>query len=106
VPKRQIVLMRSGGAPGEAEPLGSLRDVLRTLALFNISPDGSSRKMAAMEVAHGPGMVVELPALSPQVTQAMVTMTDEEFAFPVLSKLCRAQGWTMVDLETGRSFGG
>ena len=106
MPKRQIVLMRAGGAPGESEPLGALREVLRTLSMFNIAPDGSARKMAAMEVAHGPGMVVELPALSPQVTQAMVTMTDEEFAFPVLSKMCRASGWVMVDLETGRSFGG
>lgn len=104
--KRQIVLMRPGGAPGESEPLGSLREVLKALSLFNTAPDGSVRKMAAMEVAHGPGMVVEMPALTPQVTQAMVTVTDEEIAFPVLSRLCRGNGWTMVDLETGRSFGG
>jgi hypothetical protein len=98
--------MRPAHAPGESEPLGSLRTVLDALAAFNTAPDGSTRKLAAMEVAHGPGMIVELPALAPQVTQAMVTLTDEDIAFPVLQKLCRANNWVMVDLESGRTFGG
>ncbi len=32
-------------------------------------------------------------------------MTDDDFAFPVLLRLCREQKWTMLDPETGRRFG-
>lgn len=104
--KRQIVLTRRSAKPGDpAEPLGTLREVLKALARFNTAPDGSKRKMAGLEVAHGPGMVVELPSATDDVGQAMVTMTDEEIAFPVLQRMCRTHGWAMVDLESGRTFG-
>jgi len=36
------------------------------------------------------------------VRQVMVTMTDEDFAFPVLVRLCRAWRWTMLDTASGQ----
>jgi predicted dinucleotide-binding enzyme len=54
---------------------------------------------------HGPGMIVELATAQDPVQQAMVTVTDDDIAWPVLSRLCKAVGWKMVDVETGRMFG-
>jgi hypothetical protein len=52
-------------------------------------------------------MIVELPMgeAKDDVAQAMVTVTDEEIAMPVLLRMCKTLGWAMVDIETGRSFG-
>ena len=61
-----------------------------------------------MLTLYGPGMVVEMPTMNSEPRQLMVTMTDDDFAFPVLRALCRDQRWTMLDPESGRrlSFGG
>ncbi|QOJ00290.1 MAG: hypothetical protein HRU70_07235 [Phycisphaeraceae bacterium] len=107
MPKRQVVLMKAGGPKGEpAPPLGTHRDVRDALARFNTAPDGAVRsKAAGTEVLHGPGMLVEIPTTTDTVQQAMVTMTDDDIAWPVLERLCRGLQWKMVDLETGRAFG-
>jgi hypothetical protein len=34
----------------------------------------------------------------------MLTVTDDDIAWPVLSRACRLQGWTLIDLESGRTF--
>jgi hypothetical protein len=50
-------------------------------------------------------MTVLMPTTQPVITQLIAHMTDEEIAMPVLMRLCKALGWAMTDLETGRSFG-
>lgn len=106
---RQIVVMKPappGKAPGELVPLGAARDVRATLAKYNTASDGSPIKpTASTEVLHGPGMTVEFARHQDEINQLMVTMYDEDSAWSVLSRLCRAQTWRMVDPETGRSFG-
>ncbi len=104
--KRQLVLTRSAKSarPGELASMGPRKDVLGQLARFNTAPDGAPRN-TGMDVLHGPGMVIEIPLTSDDVTQAMVTVTDEDIALPVLLRLCKALGCAMVDLESGRTFG-
>ena len=105
MPKRQVVLM-SSSTGGEMKPLGSRPEIREALARFNTAPDGAPRSAASgTEVFHGPGLIIELPSATDTVTQAMVTMTEDEIAFPVLRRLCAMNKWKMVDLETGRSFG-
>lgn len=99
--RRQLVIM-SGAGPA----MGTLREVRAGLARFNTSPDGSGSTDSGIERLHGPGMVVEVSTSADPVSQAVATLNDEDYAFPVLMKLCRAQGWKMVDIETGRTFGG
>ncbi len=104
--RRQLALMsvverREGGAA----PLGSLRRVKELLAPFNTAPDGSPTGQMGTHRLYGPGMVVDLPSGHDEVMQALVTMVEEDIAWPVLSKLCKALQWKMVDLESGRSFG-
>ena len=106
--RRQVALMKkTGGKPGDAAPpLGSLAAVRTFLANYNTASDGSPpRPGTGTEVLYGPGMIVELPTAQDTVTQAMVTVNDEDTAMPVLLRACRALGWAMVDLESGRTFG-
>ena len=96
-----------GAKPGDAlAPMGTRAEVKEALARFNTAPDGMPLKdTASTERLFGPGMVVEIPLGMDTITQAMVTASDEEIAWPVLVKACRALGWQMVDLESGRTFG-
>ncbi len=97
--------MRKAKAPGESPPaLGSARAVRELLAGFNTSGDGGPGR-SGTEVLHGPGMVVELPSGLETINQALATVYDEDIALPVLMKLCREQALTMVDIESGRTFG-
>jgi hypothetical protein len=79
--------------------------VRHALALFNTSGDGSGADGAGLERLHGPGMVIEIPTSTDPVSQAIATINDEDYAFPVLLKMCRKLGWRMMDIETGRVLG-
>jgi hypothetical protein len=105
--KRQLILTRSRKGAGSDEPLqplGSQKEVLAALAPYNTAPDGGAPGMGTMTL-WGPGMTVSVPTTQAQVTQLIAHMTDEEIALPVLMRACKALGWAMTDLETGRSFG-
>ena len=86
-------------------PLGPVGDVLAAFGRHNTAPDGSPSKRPNAQVLYGPGMVVEASVLKGEVTQAMVSVSDDDIALPVLMRLCKGQGWRIVDLETGRAFG-
>jgi hypothetical protein len=91
------------------EPLGSRQEVIARLAVYNTGPDGSGPEglgdTPGIGLLHGPGFVVEIPTALEEISQVMVTVTDEDFAWSVLSRLCRQLQWKMLDPETGRSFG-
>ncbi len=105
---RQIVLInpdRNGG-DDSMPPLGSLREVSDALGAVNTARDGSDGPVdTGIVVMHGPGFVVEIGASIDPVVQAMVTIEDEDMAWPVLMRLCALAKWSMMDLETGRTFG-
>lgn len=103
--KRQIVLTRPDRSGSGMEPLGTAREVVAALAEFNTAPDGGPKRSAGTDFLHGPGFVVEIPSFQDAVNQAIVVITDEDIAWPVLSRLCKRLGWQMVDLESGRTFG-
>jgi len=90
---------------GSPEALGTLREVRAVLAGYNTAPDGSRSETLGIERLHGPGMVLELPNAADTVQQAMASVNDEDIAFPVLMKLCKARGWRLMDMESGRVFG-
>lgn len=99
---RQIVLIPPES--GDAASLGSKSQFLDELALYNIAPDGAADSIG---IAYGPGLRVELPMIGDKdpVSQALVTITEEDNAWPVLARLCREKNWRMMDPESGRSFG-
>jgi len=101
---RQLVLVRASG-DGAAGPLGTKREVLDSMAPFNTAPDGSE---ARDSVAHGPGFRVELPLVDEDdpVEQALLTLVDEDIAWPAVSRMCKANQWSLMDPESGRTFAG
>lgn len=107
-----LVDARAGGSGGgnDDEPamLGPVGQVTAALARYNTAPDGRPSDPATGSASvslFGPGLVMEMVPIDGEVRQIIVTMTDDDFAFPVLLRLCREQKWTMLDPETGRRFG-
>ncbi|MDP1660340.1 MAG: hypothetical protein Q8L55_00355 [Phycisphaerales bacterium] len=106
--KRSVVILKSVDPGAEVTeglpPMGTTAEVLDQLARFNTAPDGAKPKNPDQIVTtiYGPGMLVELAAQDDEVRQLMVTMTDEDFAFPVLTRACRVYKWTLMDPETGQ----
>lgn len=112
--KRTVILLKSGPAPGAIEPLGSLSSLRAALANFNVAPDGSGPRgmgeRLGTGVFFGPGMVMEVPLGAddppdPDIAQVLVSVTDEDFAWPVLMRICKANQWKMMDPDSGRTFG-
>lgn len=107
--RRQIVLMKKnpGAKPGDPPPpMGDRMGVRAAFANYNTAPDGGPALSGALtEILYGPGMIVEVPLNQDSVVQTMVSINDEDTALPVLMRLCKALGWAMVDIETGRTFG-
>lgn len=115
--KRTLILLKPGSS-GETPALGSLREVAAALGNCNIAADGSGPhgfgERMGTGVLFGPGMVLEVPLMEepsinrgegPEIKQVLVSVTDEDFAFPVLMRLCKVNGWQMMDPDSGRTFG-
>lgn len=108
-----LINQPAGAAGGGAmEPLGTVGEVVEGLGRFNVAGDGSGPRgmgnAAGMSVLYGPGFIVELPGdgdPKSDVMQVMVTITDEDFAWPVLSRMCKDRKWKMMDPDSGRTFG-
>jgi hypothetical protein len=109
MPRRSVVLVKTVDPADEGEGLpaiGDMDEVLDMLSHFNTAPDGGKAgegtEALGLIRAYGPGMYMEMMANEGEVRQVMVTMTDDDFAFPVLMRLCRAHHLTMLDTNTGQ----
>lgn len=87
-----------------AVPLGTVRELTSIMARFNIAPDGSPM---TPNVMYGPGVIAQFPFLGPNdsVQQVLVSLVEDDIAWPVLIRLCKANAWKMMDPESGRTFG-
>jgi len=103
--RRQIVLL-SPKDGGGMNALGTPAELRAKFANFNTGPDGGPNTSMGTEFFHGPGIAVELPSGQDVITQAIVSISDEDIAWPVLGRLCKSTGWKMMDMESGRVFGG
>ena len=106
--KRMLVLInpRDPENPsGGNVALGSEREVCSALAKFNTASDGAEVKRLGTMVLHGPGYTVEYAVGHDELMQAMVIVNNMDFAYPVLSKMCKSLGWKMQDTESGQIFG-
>lgn len=106
--KRQLALfcLKDPDNPaGGYVPLGTEREFIAKLAPFNTAPDGSTRGSVGTEVLYGPGIVIEYASNQEQIRQAILTVIEEDLAWPVLSRICRTLHWKMQDLESGQTFG-
>lgn len=106
--KRMLVLInpRNPEDPSAGNaPLGTEREVCEKLSHYNTAADGTEIKRHGTTVLHGPGYTIEYAVGHDELSQAMVIVNNMDFAYPVLSKMCRALGWKMQDTESGQIFG-
>ena len=114
---RQIALIKildedgdddSGGASTggvlDSVPLGTYDEVVEAFSDYNTAPDGSNESIG---VLFGPGYTVQLPFVDRKdpVMQVLVSIEDDESAWPVLTRVCKGLNWKMLDPSTGRTFG-
>lgn len=114
MPRTQLILCRivdEDDPQGNRSPtLGSPDEVLGLLSDFNTGPESpeaieKARMSTGVLTLHGPGFRVEAPMMSDPIPQMIVTLTDADYGFTVLHRLCRATGWKLLDPDTGRTFG-
>jgi hypothetical protein len=112
--KRTLLLLKAGDPPPEGglAPLGSLSELRTAMLNYNIAPDGSGPiglgERFGTGVFHGPGMVLEISLpqddRDPDIKQVLIAVTDEDFAWPVISRMCKGEKWKLMDPESGRTF--
>ncbi len=85
--------------------IGSPKEFVKALSGYNTAPDGSTSARLGTAVLHGPGFVVEYAMGHDELMQAMIVVNHQDFAWPVISKMCRENGWKMQDTESGQIFG-
>ncbi len=101
-PGRQFVIL-SGRAPAELgmlQPIGARDDIRRQLADRNTGPENDE----APDVLYGPGIRIEQTPGQDPITQMLVTITEEEIGWLVLTRLIRELRWRLVDPNTGREL--
>lgn len=106
--KRQLVLTKPKNPESPIDgtlPLGSQKEFIAKVGEHNLAPDGGEPGKSGTLFLHGPGMILEFAASADPIHQALITVTDTDFAWPVLSKICKLFGWKMQDVESGNYFG-
>ncbi len=78
--------------------LGTARDIVGRLSVFNTGPDHDGG-----DVLYGPGIRIELPPEDP-VQQMLLTITEEEIAWQVIMRLAKLLEWRIIDPATGREL--
>ena len=100
---RQLVILSSLDA-GKGEPLppiGSRCNVIEKLELANTSPESPD----AEDVLYGPGIRIELTPDQDPIRQMLVTVTEEEIGWKVLTRLINHFQWKLLDTVTGQQLG-
>ncbi len=99
---RQFVIL-SGAESDEAGPMpaiGPRAEIVEQLARANTSAESSDVE----DVLYGPGIRVELTPNQDPVSQMLVTVTEEEIGWQVLTRLINHFQWKLLDPNTGREL--
>ncbi len=99
---RQFVILSSQatGEDGTLPSIGPRPDIVEKLALANTSPECTGVK----DVLYGPGIRIELTPNQDPVNQMLVTVTEEEIGWQVLTRLINHFQWKLLDPDTGREM--
>jgi len=80
-------------------PIGSRDELLGRLSHYNTAPESEQSD----EVLFGPGIRLEMPP-GDSINQLLLSITEEEIAWPVMLRLCRDFKWSILDPNTGRTL--
>jgi len=107
VPALQFVILSKQPAGGNGlPPIGSRSQLIKELSQYNTAPerDGDT------EVLYGPGIRLEFPPATgsgrnaDDVSQLLLTVTEEEIAWLVIMRLAKDFDWKIVDTSSGREL--
>lgn len=94
-----LVILSAASGEGALAPIGQRDEVVRHLASMNTAAEHEGD-----DVLHGPGIRIELAPGEDPVTQMLLTITEEEIAWLVISRLAKACRWKILDPDTGRAL--
>ena len=99
---RQFVILSSqdAGEDGTLPSIGPRLDIVEKLAMANTSPESTGVE----DVLYGPGIRIELTPNQDPVNQMLVTVTEEEIGWQVLTRLISHFQWKLLDPNTGREM--
>lgn len=103
MPKRNLLIIKIAEPKSMDDhdqamiPIGSRREIYKSLEDYNTFPDREGG-----EFLYGPGLTIQIPANDGEVTQMLVSLADEETAWPVLDRIRNAMGWNLMDPDSGR----
>ena len=99
---RQFVILsgEDSSEAGSLPAIGPRAEIVEKLARANTSPESSN----TADVLYGPGIRVELTPNQDPVSQMLVTVTEEEIGWQVLTRLINHFQWKLLDPNTGREL--
>ncbi len=99
---RQFVILsnQAAGEDGTLPAIGPRTDIVEKLAMANTSPESTGME----DVLYGPGIRIELTPNQDPVNQMLVTVTEEEIGWQVLTRLINHFQWKLLDPNTGREM--
>ncbi len=98
---RQFVILSGREPAGDGmPPIGPRQDILEQLARCNTAPEAAEHA----DVLYGPGIRIELTPGQDPVSQMLVTITEEEIGWQVLTRLIHHFQWKLLDPNTGREL--
>lgn len=106
--RRQLALIKLEDPDDRLSPmvsLGSPAEFASAIEPFNTRTDGGEGPGTGSTVFYGPGLVMEIVPMDGRVSQALVYCQNQDFAFPVLYRMCKANGWKLQDIDSGQMFG-
>ena len=99
---RQFVILSSQDVAedGTLPSIGPRTEIVEKLAMANTSPESTGIE----DVLYGPGIRIELTPNQDPVNQMLVTVTEEEIGWQVLTRLINHFQWKLLDPNTGREM--
>ena len=99
---RQFVILSREHTQGtELRPIGARADILAGLGCRNTMAEREGD-----DLLYGPGITIELPPGADPVNQMLISVTEEEIAWLVITRLVRELNWKLLDPSTGREYCG
>jgi len=84
---------------GSMTPIASRKSLLAELFDCNTGPERQDD-----DILYGPGFRLELTPGQDPITQMLLTLTEEEIGWQVLTKLLKQFEWKLLDPNTGREL--
>jgi hypothetical protein len=93
-----VILSREEPAGNGLAPLGSREEIVGRLSAYHTAPESDGE-----DILYGPGIRIELPP-GDTITQMLMTITEEEIAWQVITPLVKSLKWKLLDPATGREW--